>query len=163
MTDNLIFAIYPNAKGFGYACMEDSNNLVDFGIANINPINNQKILLRIEKMLDFYKPSIVLLPKGKHGKRVSHLLKHIQSMVEHHHIVYYRYTREDIQNVFEQCKAQSKYEIAVQLTSVFPQLESWLPNKRGTADPESYTTAIFDALSLITVYQYLESDENAVS
>lgn len=155
MKKNIIFSIYPCAKGFGYAVMQEPNNLIDFGVANVNPISNDKIIKRIAKMIEFYHPTVLLIPRGYNGKRVMALLSLIITLSSYYRIPLFQYTRQQIQHVFEQFHAKSKYDIAVQLVSVFPQLHSWLPRKRGTADPESYTAVIFDAMSLVTVYKYL--------
>ncbi|MBK7694773.1 MAG: hypothetical protein IPI30_10755 [Saprospiraceae bacterium] len=66
----IICAIYPNANGFGYVYMESARKLIDFGIVQINPISNRKVLERIKKCFDYFRPTLVIAldPDGKSSR-----------------------------------------------------------------------------------------------
>ena len=52
---SIVCAIYPNANGYGFVFMEnteDGRKLIEYGSVRINPICNIKILERIKKSLD---------------------------------------------------------------------------------------------------------------
>jgi hypothetical protein len=57
----IVFAIYPNAQGFSFVYMNGPRILLDYGIVRIKPICNFRILDKVKKSLDYFKPSVVIL------------------------------------------------------------------------------------------------------
>ncbi len=159
---NIVFAVYPNANGFGFVYMANARKLIDFGVVRLNPINNMRILRRIEKSLDYMKPSLLILqdPYGnssRTGKRVRSLIQSIIKFSEGKKLKVVQYNRDQIRNVFKQLGAVTKYEISQVLITEFKELESRLPKKRVLWASEDRNKAIFDALSLALTWFYLNS------
>ena len=156
----MIFAIYPNARGLGYACFESPERLWDCGVATIRPIGNKGVMERIKKFVDFFQPTVIVVRDAEnsnnyHGKRVSHLVESIVEYGAEIKVPVYRYSREQIRDVFEQFHVKSKYEIAQKIIAWFPQLASRSPKIRKPWMDEDYNMGTFDALSLIITHQYL--------
>lgn len=101
MTTTLL-AVYPSTKGFGYVFFEEPNNLIDFGHAVATPVVNAKIIKRLERMLDFYNPDVIVIPKGSNGKRVNLLLSDIKALSKQRTKECFAYSRENIQQLFSE-------------------------------------------------------------
>jgi hypothetical protein len=156
----MIFAIYPNARGLGYACFETPEKLWDCGVTTVRPICNKRILERITKFADFFQPTVILVQdcensNNHHSKRVLRLMDSIIKYAGEIKVPVYRYSRQQIRDVFEQFDAKSKYEIAQKIIAWFPQLASRAPKIRKPWMDEDYNMGTFDALSLIITHQYL--------
>lgn len=159
---NIVYAIYPNANGFGFVYLENPRKLLDYGSVRINPISNRKVLERIKKSLDYLRPSIVLIqdPEGKAsraGRRVRMLIDKIIDLANEEKLKVVQYSRDQVRDVFEQFGAVTKYEIAKVLLTEFKELELREPRKRRTWESESHNMPIFDALSLALTWYWLEN------
>jgi hypothetical protein len=67
----------------------------------------------------------------------------------------YRYTREQVRDVFEQFQAKTKYDIMKQLVAWYPELKWRAPKVREVWDDESANMAVFDAIALAITHKYL--------
>jgi hypothetical protein len=157
---NIMFAVYPNANGFGFVYMENARKLLDFGAVRINPISNRKVMERIKQTLEYFRPSIVIAldPEGKFsrtGKRVKNLIKKIVAYAEEENLTVMQYSRDQIRDVFEQFGAVTKYDIAKILLSEFKESEDKAPKERKLWMSEDRNMTVFDALSLALTWFYL--------
>lgn len=156
----IILSFYPNARGLGYACIEMPQNLKDSGVITIQPISNKKLLERITKFVEFYTPTIIVVKDynssySRHSKRVAELVESITNYAKEVKVPIYRYSRQQVRDVFEQFGAKSKYEIAQKIIYWFPQLASRAPKIRKAWTDEDYNMGIFDALALAITHKYL--------
>src|SRR5436309_13405327 len=55
-----ILAIDPCARGFGFAVLEGSDRLVDWGVKDVNGRKNFKSLKAIKTLIEQYDPDLVL-------------------------------------------------------------------------------------------------------
>lgn len=159
-TSNVLYAVYPNANGFGFVYMDSPRTLLDFGVVRINPISNSKVLERIKKSLDYFRPTIVILldPEGKSsrtGKRVRKLINLIVAYAEGEKLPVVQYSRDQIKEVFEQFGATTKYEISQVILKEFKELEPRAPKRRLLWTSEHHHMATYDALSLALTWFYL--------
>lgn len=157
---NITIALYPNAKGFGYAVIEDPVLFLDEGVATIRPISNHAILKRVIQMIEFYRPTNIIVPdyKGKYSSKSYRVKKLINILVEYatdQQVTCYRYSREQIREVFHQFGAVSKYEIALKIIDWFSELETRKPPYRKPWMAEGYYMGMFDAISLIITHRFL--------
>ena len=158
---NIVYALYPNANGFGYVYLDSPRNLLDYGAVRINPISNRKVMDRIKKSFDYLRPSIVIIqdPEGmasRVGRRVRRLIDKIIVLATEDKLKVVQYSRDQVRDVFEQFGAVTKYEIAKVLLTEFKELELREPKKRKTWQTESHNMPIFDALSLALTYYWVE-------
>ena len=159
---SFVFAVYPNANGYGFVYMKNARTLLDYGSVRINPVNNSATLNRIKKALDFLKPSIVVVqnPNSKSsrtGPRVRRLIRKIIQYSKSENLPLEKYSRDQIRSVFEQFGATTKYEISQLLITEFTELKTMAPKKRKLWTSEDRYMAIFDALSLALTWYYLNS------
>ncbi|MBK8484744.1 MAG: hypothetical protein IPL31_10490 [Saprospiraceae bacterium] len=158
--NNIVFAIYPNANGFGFVYMENARKLIDFGAVRVNPISNRKVLERIKKSFDYFRPTLVIAlnPDGnssRTGYRIRKLIKKITLFAEEEKLPVLQYSRDQIRDVFEQFGVVTKYEISQWLLTEFKELETRKPRERKLWTSEDRNMAIFDALSLALTWFYL--------
>ncbi len=159
---NIVYAIYPNANGFGFVYLDSPRNLLDYGAVRINPISNRKVLERIKRSFDYLRPSIVIIqdPEGtasRVGRRVRRLIDKIIVLASEEKLKVVQYSRDQVRDVFEQFGAITKYEISKVLLTEFKELELRELKKRKTWESESHNMPIFDALSLALSWYYVET------
>ena len=67
----LLLAIDPMYRGFGFALFEKPNSLVDWGITDIRLKVNSRSMRRIEQLIDFYHPDRIVLEdiRGESSRR----------------------------------------------------------------------------------------------
>jgi hypothetical protein len=158
--NKVVFAVYPNANGFGFVYMENARKLLDYGAVRINPISNRKVLEKIKRTLEYFRPSIVILldPEGKSsraGNRVKELVRKIAAHAVEVNLPIVQYSRDQIKDVFQQFGAITKYDISQVLLKEFKELETKAPKERKLWTSEDRNMAIFDALSLAMTWFYL--------
>jgi Holliday junction resolvasome RuvABC endonuclease subunit len=154
----VLLALYPSSVGMGYACLQIPDQLLDFGIATIKPMLNGKLLSRAERFMEYYKPKVILLKEkhsSKNSKRNDNLIDALASLSYEKNIQVYRYTREQIKDVFEIFGARSKYEMAQRIIKMLPDLEHRSPKMKKWYEKEDYNMVLFDAVSLAVTHTYL--------
>lgn len=159
--NKVVYAIYPNAQGFGFVYMENARKLLDYGAVRINPISNRKVLEKIKEAFDYFRPSIVILldPEGKSsrtGNRTKELIKKIVAHAAKINLPVVQYSRDQIKDVFEQFGATTKYAISQVLLKEFTELEAKSPKERELWTSEDRNMTIFDALSLAVTWFYIK-------
>ncbi len=159
---DITLSIYPNSYGFGFTVAENFKELIDYGVVKISPIQNKKTLKRFLEFLDFYKPQVVVLRNysEKNTRKSSRILKLIDKMVlkaKEKKMKVFKYSREDIKNVFDQFDSKTKYEICKTLIKWYPQLKQKMPKARKAWESDSYSMSYFDALSLLITHLYISA------
>jgi Holliday junction resolvasome RuvABC endonuclease subunit len=156
----IVLALYPNARGLGYACVELPQRLLDYGVVTVNPISNGKVLRRVEKFMDYLKPKIILIREGSSlttfkAARIKKLIDAITTLAGEKNLTVHHYSRDQVKEVFEQFGATSKYQISQKIVSWFPTLKPFAPKVQKAWENEDYYMGIFDALSLIATHQFV--------
>ena len=157
----IILALFPNARGLGYACLEmPEKKLKDSGVLTIRPICNGKILKRIKAFIDFFKPEIVVVKDygtdyTRQERRGARLVESITKYAKGMQLPVYRYTRQQVRDIFEQFGAKTKTEIAQQIIAWLPELEFHAPQIRKNTMAEEYYMGEFDAISLAITHRYM--------
>lgn len=155
-----ILCLYPNTFGVCYAVFDTPNDLVDYGIGYVRPVNNKKSILKVKKYLDFFKPDIVLLreltnPNSKINKRNKKLINLICDEAHLQKLKIHQYTRTQIKDALSNFKVATKYQISKKIIEWFPVLEKCEYPYRKEWMAESHNVGVFDAISLAAVYYYL--------
>ena len=148
----------PNAIGIGYVCLQIPEKLIDFGITTVKPVSNGKLLSRVEKYLDYYKPKLVLLKEkasAKNSRRTDHLIEAITTLSGEKNLQVYRYTKGQIKDVFEIFGAKTKFDMVQKITKMLPDLAHRAPGDRKWYEKEDYNMALFNAVSLAVTHTYL--------
>jgi Holliday junction resolvasome RuvABC endonuclease subunit len=156
----IVFAVYPNAHGFGFVYMENERKLIDFGTVRIRPICNNRIFEKIKQTIDYFRPTIVVVPdpdckSSRTGNRVRKLIAKIIEYGEQEKLPVFQYSRDQVRDIMESFGVTTKYEIARWLLTEFTELEKRKPKERKLWTSEDRNMAIFDALSLALTWFYL--------
>jgi Holliday junction resolvasome RuvABC endonuclease subunit len=158
--NNITLALFPNVIGIGYACLENPQTLLKTGVIKLRPTTNIKAMHHVRDLIDIFNPKIVILRdfdthKPRKNARIQSLLDEVVAYTQEKHIPTYRYTRQQIRDVFELYGATSKYEISKQIIHWFPVLADLAPQKRKPWLPEDARMGIFDAMALAITHEYL--------
>ncbi len=157
-TTRTVIAISPTVRGFGYIIYEGVKNPRDWGKAEIRFQKNRRSLNRINKLLDFYEPDIVALEDSqstRKGKRAQNLLMQVERCALIRGMDVKKFSHDQVNDVFSQCGAFTKFEIAKIIAEWYPELKLKLPEKRrlGWAEDEHY--GIFAAAAIAITYYYI--------
>ena len=156
---NLVLAFYPSSRGLGYVCVKIPQTLKDFGVLTVRPFSRGRILKHVERFIEFHRPYIVILrdpeSASANSKRVEKLLNAIITLAGEYNLPVYRYSRQQIKEVFENFGARTKHEIAHKIIEWFPDLASRAPKMREFYQKEDYHMETFDSLALAITHEYL--------
>lgn len=155
-----VLALYPNQLGFGFALMENALTPKDYRIVVSRPMSNKYLLKRIQELITFYEPEIVVLEDtsrliSRKSRRVQNLIQDIVRYAKEQNITVAQYSRSQIREVFGNFNAKSKYQIAATIAQNIPILKHRLRPQRKIFEAEPYSTGIFDSISLAVTHYYL--------
>ncbi len=152
--DRTILTLYPNQWGVSYALFENTDNLADCGVGYIQPANLSKAIKRLNRFLDYYNPTHVVLRGEDHltNTRIKGIIKEFKRVAKKHGYGVESYSRKNIREAFAGNNAFSKYEISKELIRMFPQLEKYSIPKRKNWMSEHHRMGVFDAVSLGVTY-----------
>jgi hypothetical protein len=157
-------AIDPTYRGFAFAVLEGSERLVDWALPQVRARGEGRATVRsfaakVESLLDLYQPHLVVLesPKAtRRQKKARQRIELVAERVEARSVPVMFVTRDDVRATFH-ASGSTKYEIAVALARLFPELESRLPRKRKLWTAEDERMSIFDAVSFaVTALRQIE-------
>lgn len=158
---SVVLALYPNARGLCFACVQLPTTLIDYGIANPLPFSMAKFLQKVERFITFYRPTVVVLrnvePTTNREKRAIALAESITKLAEERGLPVHAYTRRQVRDVFEIHQAWSKHEIAQKIIGWIPDLAIHEPKPRKFYLPEDHRMGLFDAVALAIAHDYLMS------
>lgn len=158
MNNKTIIAIYPNTLGFGYVIINNKGEIWDFGIVPIRPVSNRRCMERINEIISYHNPQILILEHHNNSRKSARIKKLNKQLYEEwkEYVSVYRYTQQQVRETFEIFGAKNKYEINQKIVEAYPQFRTKLPDKRKPWEPENYYQGLFDALALFISYQYQE-------
>lgn len=157
---NVTLTIYPNTFGIGYVVSASPKDILDFGLKAIKTKELKAYQKKIDWLLDYCKPDIVLVQDFNKGnglvaKRTHTLLDELKTKVRAKGLEIFQYTRNDIRQAFIASDAETKYDIAMKILEWYPMLESRKPKKRTAYLAEHYQMGVFDAFSLLLTHYYI--------
>jgi len=157
----LLLAIDPMYRGFGFALFEKPNSLVDWGITDIRLNINGRSIQRIKQLIEFYRPDRIVLEdirseSSRRCKRVEQFIDKIHILAKENEAKISSYSAKQVQEVFVQFKCHNKHERAKAICEWLPELSSRMPPKRAIWMSEDPRTNLFDAVALALTYYYLE-------
>jgi hypothetical protein len=157
----LVVTLYPNAFGMGYVISETPKELINYGVARIRPLSKDKYVKRLLVFIQRYRPSVILLrghedSDNRISKRVIKIIQAFEDEASKLELPIFKYSRDDIKEVFKQFGGNSKYQISKTITSWYPELETRMPDIRKNTKAEHYQMGVFDAFALMLTHHYLE-------
>jgi hypothetical protein len=151
----LVLAVFPSTRGFGYAVFEGPQSLIDWGVKGARcPQKNLASLQKIRELTAFYRPDVVVLEdyEGSGSRRA----KRIGTLID---LVAAHATEEGVSTAFFSRAAvrarfglKTKRQIAKAITQEFPELEPRMPPVRRIWMSEDRRMSIFDAVSLAITF-----------
>ena len=154
---SVVMGIYPNLRGFAYACVEMPDKRLHFGVVVPRPYTTDKLNKRVSWLLDFYSPSTIVLRDANavDSIRMRKLINESTELAVERGINVRQYSREQVKGVFGKFNAHTKDEIAdCIIKEWFPELEEYRPKPRGAWEPEDYYMGVFDSLALIMTNEF---------
>jgi hypothetical protein len=148
---DLVFAVFPSARGFGYAVFEGPMSLVDWGVKGVRSIQkNAESLKKIRELFAFYRPDVVVLEncQGRGSRRA----KRIQTHATEERIATASFSRAEVRACFSSTGSTTKRRIAESIAREFPELEPRLAPVRKIWMSEDSRMNIFDAAALGMTY-----------
>ena len=154
----IILSLYPDSRGIGYVCLQVPKGLYDYGITTAKPISNRRLLKRTEKFIDHFKPKIVVLreqAKETNSDRNNKLIDAIVTLAGEKELQVFRYSKQQIRDVFEVFGASTKFGIVEQILKTFPDLAYRAPKQKKWYEREDYNMTLFNAVALALTHVYL--------
>lgn len=144
-----ILALHVTSRGFGYAIIENLNNLVDWGVVELHrKYALQHILDTLQKLSRRYNAFTIvvqaILDKTGRTKRARKFVNALKTAYWPIQLI--EITSSKIHNAFPKCS--NKYDRAREICSLFPFLLPFLPAKRRFYSAEHYRMSYFDAICL---------------
>lgn len=153
-------SFFPNVRGVGYAVFVNNKYQYSAMITTRKRCVNERYLERIKKLLLQYRPRVIVLEEYRKNRgsikteRIRLLIKAIAELGRKNSITIIAYKRRSVRDVFSFYNVMKKYDIARLICLWIPKLERHIYKERN-AHMEPYSSAIFDAVSLILTHIYL--------
>jgi len=151
----LVFAVFPSARGFGYAVFEGPKSLVDWGVKGVRGRQkNLASLTKVRELLAFYRPDVLVLEDyeghgSRRARRIEILFNLIAAHAEGEGMRTASFSRAEVRDSFG---LTAKREIAESIVREFPELEPRLPPVRRIWMSEDRRMNIFDAAALAITF-----------
>jgi hypothetical protein len=153
-----ILAIAFSARGFGYCVMEDQN-MLECGYKDVKKNKNVHPAAKIEKLLRYYVPDVLVLPDVKaevkghpRASRIKALHRKIVGLTAAQKCKVTLISGKSLRLSLLGNAKGTKHEIAGMIAQKFPELAPKLPPKRQAYDSENGRMDLFDAVGLAVVF-----------
>jgi hypothetical protein len=156
----LVLAVFPCTRGFGYAVFEGPRSLIDWGVKGARcPQKNLESLQKIRELAAFYRPGVVVLedyegPGSRRAKRIRTLINLVAAQAAGEGMRTAFFSRAAVRACFG---LETKRHLAEAIAREFPELEPRLPPVRRIWMSEDRRMSIFDAVSLAMTFFHNKS------
>jgi hypothetical protein len=158
LQENLVLAVYPTSRGFGFVLFEGPESPYDWGVREIKEKHrNTKTVEAIKNLIDRYRPEALIIEateerRYRRSSRIRKLYRMLAHLAATEYVEVYRFPEEAVRRHFEPFGARTKYETAQAIALQIPAFGHRMPRVRRpwmAADPRQ---ALFDAAALGLVY-----------
>lgn len=150
---HITLALDTTSEGFAFAVLQGSETLLDWACSEVSKKKSEAWRERVDKLLARYVPDLLVLPDvedSRRGRWAKRFTLDMESLAHERGIAVRRVSRREAQEMFAD-SGTTKYEIAVAIASLFPELEPRLPRQRKPWMSEDKRMSIFDAMSFALV------------
>ncbi|KYK46061.1 hypothetical protein A1D31_33730 [Bradyrhizobium liaoningense] len=160
-----VLAVYLNTRGFGFVVFESSLSPVDWGIKETpGPQKNSRCVTKIERILDRYRPSVLILQDTSAGgtrrtQRIKDLNAEIVELAALREIPACAYSRADVLTTFSEFNVETKRDLALVIAKHIPAFERHLPPPRKPWMSEDARMSLFEAAALALTFFHSAGDE----
>lgn len=150
---DLVLAIHPTARGFGWVCFESPLSPIDWGIASAKAGRNARLMVRFERLLSRYEPTIAVFEEfeqesARRSDRIRDLCRSMVHVAHIHSVETVVYSRSDVKTCFTTIGATTRYEIAQAIAQQIPAFRRRLPRQRRPWTSEDARQCLFDATAI---------------
>src|SRR6185437_8823707 len=143
-----ILAVEVRSARFGYALFEKPRRLIDFGATGFDsPVTAR---LRIRRLLRFSHPTLLVLRKKDRSKATpaKTIARIIRKEAKGYSVPVRCITDRSFKKYYDSHSRRTKYDRAVLLATVFPEIAWRLPPRRKFYEPEPLAMIYFDSIAL---------------
>ena len=147
-----VLAIDACARGFGFAVVEGSDRLIDWGVKEVHRGKNSKSLALIKKLIEYYEPDLVVVEDctargSRRRRRIRNLIQKLLTLCSATRMRTRSVPRLRVRKIFG---ASNKDEVAATIVQNFPELAPCQPRPRKAKHDftEDSRMSIFDAVAL---------------
>jgi hypothetical protein len=147
-------AIFPNARGFGFAVFEGALP-IDWGVSDVAGANrNETCIRRVGALMERYTPDVLVLRHAAEtrARRVADLIEASAALPRGSGSVCIRITRARVREAFGYLGRPTRYAIARAIADRIPFLMPLLPPVRKIWNSEDRGMGLFDAVALVLTY-----------
>ena len=146
----VLVAIDPTRTGFAFAILEAPGNLIDRGQRIALPKSGE-LVRKVDALLSKHYPAVLVLedltaPGARRRKRARQEIRSLERLALKRGVKVRMVSRLAVRAAF--APGEGKYEVAVRLAELFPELRDRLPWKRKVYMPEDPRMNVFDAVGL---------------
>jgi Holliday junction resolvasome RuvABC endonuclease subunit len=154
-----VLAISPSTRSFGFAVLEEPNQLIDWGMKTTRIDKNARCVSLVSELLDHYKPDVFILEdcwvkSSRRRPRIKALIKDLSILAAAKRVRTRTIPRDIIRKAFSPTGALTKQQVAMTIVSQFPELALHLPPARKPWMSEDCRMAIFDAVAFALTFFY---------
>ena len=149
----LVLAVQPTSHGFGWVLFERPMSLVNWGIASTHNDYATWCMARFEKLVDLYRPQVLVLEtrpadKGFSKGRARLLSKAMQGFCANRDIEVHRYAYAEVTEALVAKPVEKRRAIVEAVAGIFPILRDRQPRPRRPWESEDGRRCLFDAAAL---------------
>jgi Holliday junction resolvasome RuvABC endonuclease subunit len=157
-----VLAIDPSTRGFGFAVLEGSDRLIDWGVKETKVDKNRQSLNLIKELINHYEPNAIVVEdydgKGfRRCLRVQALINSILKLRSNRKVKVKTVSRAEVKRAFSESGSLTKHEIAIAIAHRFPELTPRIPRIRKPWMSEDYRMSIFDAVGFALAFFHIKS------
>jgi hypothetical protein len=155
---DLVFAIYPQSRGFAFVLFEGWLAPVDWGVYEARGKDkNARCLRRIDSLLAMHTPGVLVLQdmseRGtRRARRIRELNHYVADLAEQRGILVSTYSRARVVEYFAELGTATKQRIAETIAKHIPALDLYVPPARKPWMSENARMGIFDAAALAWLF-----------
>ena len=105
MRENRVLAIDPASRGFGFAILEGSQRLIDWGVKETKTDKKRRTLKLIGELIEWYRPGVVVLEDtsaeaSRRCSRVDSLIEAIVKVAQKNNVKVRRISKATVKQAF---------------------------------------------------------------
>jgi len=149
-----VLAIDPCTQGFGFAVLEGSDRLIDWGLKYIPRRAPSEYRRQIMTLIEHYQPEGLILedcagPGSRRCRRIRHLIAQLATLAAAQGVVVYTVAPAQVRHALA---ARTKHHLALAVVRQFPELLPRFPPRRKVYMSEDPRMNIFDAAALALAF-----------
>lgn len=149
----LVLAIHPTSRGFGWALFDGPDALDDWGLAYVRGNKVASCRRRLALLLERHRPDRVVLersalPPSGRGSRRADLLRAATELAEELRVRVKAYGRPEVRLGLQLAPDATREDVAQAVAARLPEIAHMLPPKRRAWDSLDRRLALFSAAAI---------------